>query len=103
MFRAGATWVRFAKRSKPVPTRPYCTTARNNNTTKPTSNNSRNVGDNKVAESNLGNYDEAYKQLDKLDFSTAAKILFTDTPKKKKFGYCFACNFRLFLNCWLSV
>lgn len=84
MFRARATWLRFAK---PVPTRPYCTTA-NNNTTRPTSNNNSNVSDNKVAESNLGNYDEAYKQLDKLDFSTAAKILFTDPPKKKKFGYC---------------
>ncbi|XP_062156604.1 uncharacterized protein LOC133864326 [Alnus glutinosa] len=102
MFRAGATWVRFAKRSKPVPTRPYCTTARNNNTTKPTSNNSRNVGDNKVAESNLGNYDEAYKQLDKLDFSTAAKILFTDPPKKKKFGFDFHLV-QLFFACMPSL
>jgi hypothetical protein len=90
MFRARAAWVRFAKRSKPVPTRPNSTTANNNNnnTTKPTNNNSRNVSDNKVAESNLGKYDEAYKQLDKLDFSTAAKILFTEPPNKKKFGYC---------------
>ncbi|XP_059458643.1 uncharacterized protein LOC132188243 [Corylus avellana] len=89
MFRARAAWVRFANRSKHVPTRPNSTTANNNKTTKPTNNNSRNVSDNKVAESNLGKYDEAYKQLDKLDFSTAAKILFTEPPKKKKFGIDF--------------
>ncbi|KAF5178934.1 stress response NST1-like protein, partial [Thalictrum thalictroides] len=32
---------------------------------------------------------DAYKQLDKLDFMTAAKILFTTPPKKKKFGLDF--------------
>ncbi|KAH7571652.1 hypothetical protein JRO89_XS04G0111900 [Xanthoceras sorbifolium] len=37
-------------------------------------------------ESNVSSYNEAYKQLDKLDFISAAKILFTDPPKKKKFG-----------------
>lgn len=38
------------------------------------------------AESSISTYNEAYKQLDKLDFMTAAKILFTGPPKKKKFG-----------------
>ncbi|OVA18481.1 hypothetical protein BVC80_1833g163 [Macleaya cordata] len=33
--------------------------------------------------------DDAYRQLEKLDFMTAAKILFTDPPKKKKFGLDF--------------
>ena len=33
---------------------------------------------------------EAYRDLDKLDFTKAAKILFSDTPRKKKFGYYFA-------------
>ncbi|KAJ0984306.1 hypothetical protein J5N97_002662 [Dioscorea zingiberensis] len=31
----------------------------------------------------------AYHQLDNLDFTTAAKILFTEPPKKKKFGFDF--------------
>lgn len=92
MFRARATWVRFAKplfNSKP---RPFCTNNNNNNkTTKPTSNNSISVSENNAVESNVSNdYNQAYKQLDKLDFVTAAKMLFTDPPKKKKFGYCFA-------------
>ncbi|KAH7671876.1 hypothetical protein IHE45_09G016700 [Dioscorea alata] len=30
-----------------------------------------------------------YRQLDNLDFTTAAKILFTEPPKKKKFGFDF--------------
>ncbi|KZV30077.1 hypothetical protein F511_17299 [Dorcoceras hygrometricum] len=34
-------------------------------------------------------YDEQYKALNNLDFMTAAKILFTDPPKKKKFGLDF--------------
>lgn len=38
------------------------------------------------AESSISTYDEAYRQLDKLDFMTAAKILFAGPPKKKKFG-----------------
>lgn len=33
--------------------------------------------------------DERYRQLENLDFMTAAKILFTDPPKKKKFGLDF--------------
>ncbi|KAL9462967.1 hypothetical protein AB3S75_000886 [Citrus x aurantiifolia] len=40
-------------------------------------------------EANVSSYHDAYKQLDKLDFTTAAKILFTDPPKKKKFGIDF--------------
>ncbi|KAJ9549077.1 hypothetical protein OSB04_021620 [Centaurea solstitialis] len=33
---------------------------------------------------------DSYRDLDKLDFMTAAKILFTTPPKQKKFGYfCF--------------
>lgn len=91
MFRARATWDRFAKplfNSKP---RPFCTNNNNNKTTKPTSNNSISVSENNAVESNVSNdYNQAYKQLDKLDFVTAAKMLFTDPPKKKKFGYCFA-------------
>ncbi|XP_076895802.1 uncharacterized protein LOC143548570 [Bidens hawaiensis] len=32
---------------------------------------------------------DSYRDLDKLDFMTAAKILFTTPPKKKKFGLDF--------------
>ncbi|XP_042382202.1 uncharacterized protein LOC121974964 [Zingiber officinale] len=32
---------------------------------------------------------EAYRQLDNLDFMTAAKILFTTPPKRKEFGFDF--------------
>ena len=38
-------------------------------------------------ESSLTKHDESYRKLDNLDFMTAARILFTDHPKKKKFGY----------------
>ncbi|XP_073317583.1 uncharacterized protein [Primulina huaijiensis] len=37
----------------------------------------------------LSLYDEQYKALNNLDFMTAAKILFTDPPKMKKFGLDF--------------
>lgn len=77
MFRARVTWVRFTNRSysKPISKRPFCT---NNK-----------IRENNVIESNVNNHGEAYKQLDKLDFVTAARILFTGPPKKKKFGFDF--------------
>lgn len=31
--------------------------------------------------------DDAYRQLENLDFMTAAKMLFSDPPKKKESGY----------------
>ncbi|KAK4410642.1 hypothetical protein Sango_0137200 [Sesamum angolense] len=37
----------------------------------------------------LSTYSEQYKALDNLDFMTATKILFTESPKKKKFGLDF--------------
>ncbi|KAF2321493.1 hypothetical protein GH714_000116 [Hevea brasiliensis] len=36
-----------------------------------------------MIESKVSKYDEAYRQLDKLDFMTAAKILFTEPPRKR--------------------
>lgn len=74
MFRARATcWfrLRFAQ------TRSFC---KNPNKT---------VDNGDKIESNVSSYHDAYKLLDKLDFTTAAKILFTDPPKKKKFGIDF--------------
>ncbi|KAG7998176.1 hypothetical protein I3843_01G245300 [Carya illinoinensis] len=104
MFRL---WVRFATRWKPVPARPFCTpspspTTSGSNTTKPPSNNNSSISENNAVESSPGNYDEAYKQLDKLDFATATKILFTDPPKRKKFGLDFHLV-QLFFACMPSL
>lgn len=75
MFRSRVNWVLRLKQFKPIETRrPFCSRPTNSN----------------KAESSLSNYDEAYRQLDKLDFMTAAKILFTGPPKEKKFGYFIA-------------
>ncbi|KAF3450954.1 hypothetical protein FNV43_RR07043 [Rhamnella rubrinervis] len=78
MFRSRVTWILMSKkRFKAVEIkRSFCS----NPTT--TSNTDK-------AESSLSNYDKAYRQLDKLDFMTAAKILFNGPPKKKKFGIDF--------------
>ncbi|KAF4353758.1 hypothetical protein F8388_024327 [Cannabis sativa] len=58
-----------------------------NPTTTSSTNKGGGVGE--KTESNLTKYDESYRQLDNLDFMTAAKILFTEPPKKKKFGLDF--------------
>ncbi|KAL6539093.1 hypothetical protein OROGR_011742 [Orobanche gracilis] len=74
----------FSNRVQPYPTRPFCSSTRNN---KPTavddSNGSISDG------SSLGGYNEQYKALDNLDFIKAAKILFSEPPQKKKFGLDF--------------
>ncbi|XP_031286578.1 histone-lysine N-methyltransferase, H3 lysine-79 specific [Pistacia vera] len=89
MFRARASlWVRF----RLAQTKPFCT-----NTTKHNANNNADK-----IESNLSRYHEAYKQLDKLDFMTAAKMLFTEPPKKKKFGIDFHLV-QLFFACMPSL
>ncbi|KAM6602344.1 hypothetical protein CsatA_021953 [Cannabis sativa] len=59
-----------------------------------TSSTNKGGGVREKTESNLTKYDESYRQLDNLDFMTAAKILFTEPPKKKKFGY-FLLDFHL--------
>lgn len=46
------------------------------------------AGDN-LSSSSWSQYDEQYKALNNLDFMTAAKILFSDPPKKKKYGLDF--------------
>lgn len=57
-------------------------------TSKPTKKGNNSSISDKV-ESGVAKYDEAYQQLDKLDFMTAAKILFNEPPKQKKFGIDF--------------
>ncbi|CAN7085853.1 unnamed protein product [Brassica oleracea var. botrytis] len=74
MLRGRSSWVGFATRLKHYRIRGMCT-----------------KGENKPEKTELSDvvvsrYDETYKKLDKLDFVTAAKILFTEPPKKNKFG-----------------
>lgn len=77
MFRAKQTLARIklTPRSKQ-----FCKSS-----TKP-NNNKKNISE--KTESNGSKSDDAYRQLDNLDFMKAARILFTDPQKKKKFGYC---------------
>ncbi|KDP41994.1 hypothetical protein JCGZ_27012 [Jatropha curcas] len=92
MLRARLTLARL-KRPR---IRHFCT-----NTSKPTTKNNSNGISDKI-ESNVSKYDEAYRQLDKLDFMTAAKILFNEPPKKKKFGIDFHLV-QLFFACMPSL
>ncbi|KAM7514766.1 hypothetical protein LguiA_004349 [Lonicera macranthoides] len=55
------------------------------NGNKPATPNSNNAAAAADGDGSLSKYD-AYRDLDKLDFMTAAKILFTNPPKQKKFG-----------------
>ncbi|KAM7518770.1 hypothetical protein LguiB_017732 [Lonicera macranthoides] len=57
------------------------------NANKPSITNSNNAAA-ADGDGSLSKYD-AYRDLDKLDFMTAAKILFTNPPKQKKFGIDF--------------
>ncbi|GLU21990.1 hypothetical protein SLE2022_380930 [Rubroshorea leprosula] len=79
MFCARNVWSRFSTQVRLHRSRLFCATTKNNS-----KNNS-----NGKAESNVSTYDESYRQLDNLNFMTAAKMLFTDPPKKKKFGLDF--------------
>ncbi|XP_073127721.1 uncharacterized protein [Henckelia pumila] len=65
--------------------RPFCSSSRRNNSTA----RSGGAGDDGSSSSSRSLYDEQYKALNNLDFMTAAKILFTDPPKEKKFGLDF--------------
>ncbi|KAG2324523.1 hypothetical protein Bca4012_039037 [Brassica carinata] len=76
MLRGRGSWVGFATRLKHYRIRRLCTKGENGGN-KPEKTESSVV---------VSRYDETYKKLDKLDFVTAAKILFTEPPKKNKFG-----------------
>ena len=84
MIRGRGSWVGLATRLRHCRIRRVCTKGENGGK-KPESSV---VAQHSEAESNVvSRYDETYKKLDKLDFVTAAKILFTEPPKKNKFGY----------------
>ncbi|XP_022853321.1 uncharacterized protein LOC111374814 isoform X2 [Olea europaea var. sylvestris] len=67
--------------------RPFCSTPHKNFNNKPATVSSN--GNESSSSSSTSQYSEQYKALNNLDFMTAAKILFTDQPKKKKFGLDF--------------
>ncbi|KAJ0256692.1 hypothetical protein HA466_0096100 [Hirschfeldia incana] len=76
MLRGRGSWVGFATRLRHYRIRRMCSKGES--------------GGNKLEKTEssvvVSRYDETYKKLDKLDFVTAAKILFTEPPKKNKFG-----------------
>ncbi|CAI0473908.1 unnamed protein product [Linum tenue] len=84
MFRARHALARLKHRR-------LCTTTAkpNHNNKKSYDSGGNNGGDNNKQPSSITRYNETYSQLGKLDFMTAAKILFAETPKQKKFGLDF--------------
>ncbi|KAH1090892.1 hypothetical protein J1N35_018149 [Gossypium stocksii] len=95
MFRARSICARFSTHFK---TRPFCSSIKDGKNKK-----KKNIDivDGKI-ESNVSTFNESYRQLDNLDFLTAAKILFTHPPKKKKFGLDFHLV-QLFFACMPSL
>lgn len=84
IFATKSILAQLSHKFRPIGTRSLCS----NN--KPPSNN--NIGKKNdvvdASSSSLTPYD-TYKELDNLNFMKAAKILFSDPPKKKKFGLDF--------------
>uniref|UniRef100_A0A1J3GQN8 Uncharacterized protein n=1 Tax=Noccaea caerulescens TaxID=107243 RepID=A0A1J3GQN8_NOCCA len=85
MIRGRGSWVGFSTRLKIYGIRRLCTKGENGGNKLEKTDSS--VAQLSEAESSVSRYDETYKKLDKLDFVTAAKILFTEPPKKNKFGF----------------
>ncbi|KAJ7004783.1 hypothetical protein NC653_009580 [Populus alba x Populus x berolinensis] len=77
MFRARQTLARI---KLTLQSKQFCSS-----TTKPNNNNNKSISE--KTDSKVSKYEEASRQLDNLDFMKAAKILFSDPPKKKKFGH----------------
>lgn len=90
-------WGILSNRLRALPqstkTRTFCNTIKPNN-------NSKNGGQNKINDDGSMSHYEAYKQLDNLNFMTAAKIAFS--APKKKFGLDFHLV-QLFFVCLPSV
>ncbi|KAF8021627.1 hypothetical protein BT93_G1927 [Corymbia citriodora subsp. variegata] len=100
MFYAQKAWVHLTRRYRFGQARSYCSSGCKNGDKSSTSITNSSNGEN--AESSIGTYNKAYKQLDKLDFMTAAQILFNGPPKKKKFGIDFHLV-QLFFACMPSL
>ncbi|ESQ27112.1 hypothetical protein EUTSA_v10019105mg [Eutrema salsugineum] len=84
MFRGRGSWVGFSARLRHYRIRRLCTKGENGGNKIEKTESS--VAQYSETESTVSRYDETYKKLDNLDFVTAAKILFTEPPKKNKFG-----------------
>ncbi|CAA7020003.1 unnamed protein product [Microthlaspi erraticum] len=86
MLRGRGSWVGFSTRLKLYGIRRLCSKGENggNKLEKTDSSVAQHSSE---AESSVSRYNETYKKLDKLDFVTAAKILFSEPPKKNKFGF----------------
>ncbi|CAH9075744.1 unnamed protein product [Cuscuta epithymum] len=82
-FISKSILVRLSRKFRHVQARSLCS-----NNKPPTNNSNINKEVVESSSSSLTRYD-AYKELDNLNFITAAKILFSDPPKKKKFGLDF--------------
>ncbi|KAL9386543.1 hypothetical protein Peur_019667 [Populus x canadensis] len=92
MFRARQTLGRI---KLTLQSKQFCSS-----TTKPNNNNNKSISE--KTDSKVSKYEEASRQLDNLDFMKAAKILFSDPPKKKKFGIDFHLV-QLFFTCLPSL
>ncbi|XP_043699448.1 uncharacterized protein LOC122650186 [Telopea speciosissima] len=92
-FHVGADLCHFLGGARLVHPRPLCS---NNSIVSKGNNNENSNKDDAIRD------DDVYRQLEKLDFMTAAKILFTTPPKKKKFGLDFHLV-QLFFACMPSL
>ncbi|CAN4086429.1 unnamed protein product [Withania somnifera] len=89
MFSGRSILLRLSRRSTVLQRRGLCSNKKSikisNNNNGKVCYNSTKQAENSVVVSRQ----DAYKQLENLDFMTAAKMLFTEPPKKKKFGLDF--------------
>lgn len=83
MFGSGRRWLRFVQ-FKLYPTTSLCNKSAQRSSFCTSAKNINNNNNNKVIIT-----DERYQQLKNLNMMTALKMLFTDPPKKKKFGFDF--------------
>lgn len=88
MLGGGVRWLRSSERFKFLTTS-FSTNAKTTYYSFCTSSANKNNNKNMIV-------DERYRQLENLDMVTAAKILFSDPPKKRKFGYPFSFPLTMF-------
>ncbi|RZB98142.1 hypothetical protein D0Y65_021243 [Glycine soja] len=88
MLSGGVRWLRSSERFKFLTTS-FSTNAKTTYYSFCTSSANKNNNKNMIV-------DERYRQLENLDMVTAAKILFSDPPKKRKFGYPFSFPLTMF-------
>ncbi|KAL5072935.1 hypothetical protein RYX36_011919 [Vicia faba] len=83
MFSSRARWLHFVVQSKLFPTTSLCNKSAQRSSFCTSAKNGNNINNKDIIT------DERYRQLENLDMMTAIKILFTDPPKKRKFGFDF--------------